>query len=68
MSDEQKIDEVLERVEPGPPGRHAQDSLLGPMIYAAPVVASFSVAGLGRAASMARPIYHAILTLARLDQ
>ncbi len=42
MSDEQKIDEVLDRVDPG--RREAvRTILLGTMIYAAPVVASLSM-------------------------
>jgi hypothetical protein len=53
MNDEQKIDEVLERVE-WPAGRRAQDPPR-PMIYAAPIVASFSMAG--SVARRLRPIY-----------
>lgn len=50
MSDEQKIDEVLERVEPG---RRAamRKILLGAMIYAPPAVASFSMDSLRGAAA-----------------
>jgi hypothetical protein len=46
MSDERKIDEVLDRIEPG---RRAavRKILVGTMIYAAPVVASFSMNSLG---------------------
>ena len=46
MSDEQKMDQVLERIEPG--RRDAvRKILLGAAIYAAPVVASFSMDSLG---------------------
>jgi hypothetical protein len=46
MSNEQKMDQVLKRVEPG--RRDAvRKILLGAAIYAAPVVASFSMDSLG---------------------
>jgi hypothetical protein len=46
MSDEQKMDQILKRVEPG--RRDAvRKILLGAAIYAAPVVASFSMDSLG---------------------
>jgi hypothetical protein len=46
MSDEQKLDQVLERIEPG--RRDAvRKILIGAAIYAAPVVASFSMDSLG---------------------
>jgi hypothetical protein len=56
MSDEQKIDEVLERVELG---RRAavRKILLGPMIYAAPVLASFSMDSVGGVASNITHLY-----------
>jgi hypothetical protein len=46
MSDEQKLDQVLQQIEPS--RRDAvRKILLGAAIYAAPVVASFSMDGLG---------------------
>ena len=46
MSDEQKMDQVLERIEPS--RRDAvRKILIGAAIYAAPVVASFSMDSLG---------------------
>ena len=50
MSDEQKIERVLERVEPG--RRDAvRKILIGATVYTAPVVASFSMDSLGAAAA-----------------
>ena len=56
MSDERKIDDVLERVEPG---RRAavRKILLGPMIYAAPALASFSMDSVGVVASSVTKLY-----------
>ena len=56
MSDEPKIDEVLERVEPG---RRAamRKILLGAMIYAPPVVASLSMDNLRGAAAATTQLY-----------
>lgn len=56
MSEERKIDEVLEPVEPG---RRAalRKILLGTMIYAPPVAASLSMASLARAAPQTTQLY-----------
>jgi hypothetical protein len=50
MSDEQKVERVLEHVEPG--RRDAvRKILIGATVYAAPVVASFSMDSLGGTAA-----------------
>ena len=62
MSDEQKLDQVLERIEPG--RRDAvRKILLGAAIYAVPVVASFRMDSLGGVAQAQVPNQTVVLAV-----